>query len=118
WFLFSSRRRHTSLSRDWSSDVCSSDLSQIRLHGLAGDPSWGAHPENALNVLRFAKDELALKRIQFDVEVWALDEWDADQSDTLRSLLELAEMLSADPSIDVGFAIPFWFDRQSDAVDS
>src|SRR5690606_39715030 len=26
-FLFSSRRRHTSFSRDWSSDVCSSDLS-------------------------------------------------------------------------------------------
>src|SRR5690606_9959925 len=26
YFLFSSRRRHTSFSRDWSSDVCSSDL--------------------------------------------------------------------------------------------
>ena len=25
-FLFSSRRRHTRLRRDWSSDVCSSDL--------------------------------------------------------------------------------------------
>src|SRR5690606_39817202 len=25
-FYFSSRRRHTSFSRDWSSDVCSSDL--------------------------------------------------------------------------------------------
>src|SRR5256884_8855367 len=25
-FLFSSRRRHTRCSRDWSSDVCSSDL--------------------------------------------------------------------------------------------
>src|SRR5690606_40851615 len=25
-FLFSSRRRHTGFSRDWSSDVCSSDL--------------------------------------------------------------------------------------------
>src|SRR5690606_39742341 len=25
-FLFASRRRHTSFSRDWSSDVCSSDL--------------------------------------------------------------------------------------------
>src|SRR2546429_4004319 len=25
-FFFSSRRRHTSWSRDWSSDVCSSDL--------------------------------------------------------------------------------------------
>ena len=25
-FFFSSRRRHTRLRRDWSSDVCSSDL--------------------------------------------------------------------------------------------
>src|SRR5690606_40343295 len=25
-FFFASRRRHTSFSRDWSSDVCSSDL--------------------------------------------------------------------------------------------
>src|SRR5690606_30898381 len=28
-FFFSSRRRHTRFSRDWSSDVCSSDLKQI-----------------------------------------------------------------------------------------
>src|SRR5690606_40060526 len=27
-FFFSSRRRHTRFSRDWSSDVCSSDLCQ------------------------------------------------------------------------------------------
>src|SRR5690606_39761127 len=27
--FFSSRRRHTSFSRDWSSDVCSSDLAGI-----------------------------------------------------------------------------------------
>src|SRR5690242_21471061 len=26
WFFFSSRRRHTRLTCDWSSDVCSSDL--------------------------------------------------------------------------------------------
>src|SRR2546421_4439667 len=26
WFFFSSRRRHTRSDRDWSSDVCSSDL--------------------------------------------------------------------------------------------
>src|SRR5699024_8780097 len=26
WFVFSSRRRHTRSKRDWSSDVCSSDL--------------------------------------------------------------------------------------------
>src|SRR5256884_3738369 len=29
-FFFSSRRRHTRCSRDWSSDVCSSDLDQLR----------------------------------------------------------------------------------------
>src|SRR5690606_40725316 len=30
FFFFSSRRRHTSFSRDWSSDVCSSDLTTPR----------------------------------------------------------------------------------------
>src|SRR5690606_40664929 len=32
FFFFSSRRRHTRFSRDWSSDVCSSDLGLIREH--------------------------------------------------------------------------------------
>src|SRR5699024_11778987 len=30
-FFFSSRRRHTRSKRDWSSDVCSSDLSQFMI---------------------------------------------------------------------------------------
>src|SRR5690606_40380094 len=30
-FFFSSRRRHTSFSRDWSSDVCSSDLKAVAI---------------------------------------------------------------------------------------
>src|SRR3989449_6924957 len=29
FFFFSSRRRHTRCSRDWSSDVCSSDLTTL-----------------------------------------------------------------------------------------
>src|SRR5690606_39710903 len=32
-FFFSSRRRHTRFSRDWSSDVCSSDLRWLRGRG-------------------------------------------------------------------------------------
>src|SRR5690242_21915517 len=61
FFFFSSRRRHTRLTCDWSSDVCSSDLKQLdavegrqlaarrlrqdaareaELHGLA-NPSFG-----------------------------------------------------------------------------
>src|SRR5205809_7484130 len=31
YFFFSSRRRHTRCSRDWSSDVCSSDLTLDRM---------------------------------------------------------------------------------------
>src|SRR2546422_6984384 len=49
-FFFSSRRRHTRCSRDWSSDVCSSDLVRLaqrseslgdaleRLAGFEGEP--------------------------------------------------------------------------------
>src|SRR5690606_40768401 len=33
-FFFSSRRRHTRFSRDWSSDVCSSDLTPLYRHPL------------------------------------------------------------------------------------
>src|SRR2546426_4550180 len=40
-FFFSSRRRHTRLQGDWSSDVCSSDLAQP--HGEHIDPT----PEHA-----------------------------------------------------------------------
>src|SRR5690606_13927461 len=32
-FFFSSRRRHTRFSRDWSSDVCSSDLAKFFIEG-------------------------------------------------------------------------------------
>src|SRR6266498_651435 len=45
WFFFSSRRRHTRCGRDWSSDVCSSDLGAVtvllellpRLEDVPGD---------------------------------------------------------------------------------
>src|SRR5713101_6698360 len=37
-FFFSSRRRHTRLTCDWSSDVCSSDLSGCKA-GLALNPA-------------------------------------------------------------------------------
>src|SRR5207302_7047844 len=46
FFFFSSRRRHTRFSRDWSSDVCSSDLGpQPRLR----DRSDRRRPRNALH---------------------------------------------------------------------
>src|SRR3712207_7349177 len=39
-FFFSSRRRHTRYWRDWSSDVCSSDLRGP----MTGNCSWSAGP--------------------------------------------------------------------------
>src|SRR5699024_11472837 len=36
-FFFSSRRRHTRSKRDWSSDVCSSDLKASELLNERGD---------------------------------------------------------------------------------
>src|SRR5216684_7418526 len=58
-FFFSSRRRHTRCSRDWSSDVCSSDLNytfalelleQYRLDRNSVDPSWREYFDRMMGV--------------------------------------------------------------------
>src|SRR5690606_40423125 len=59
-FFFSSRRRHTRFSRDWSSDVCSSDL----CNGIS--PPGGLSAKDKEYVKKFypplvAKDYVALK---------------------------------------------------------
>src|SRR5690606_40943148 len=41
-FFFSSRRRHTRFSRDWSSDVCSSDLFVFWRPSRVHEQLWGA----------------------------------------------------------------------------
>src|SRR2546426_9317655 len=50
-FFFSSRRRHTRLQGDWSSDVCSSDLESCASAGLRflqDDNGKGSTSEDAL----------------------------------------------------------------------
>src|SRR5204863_1427567 len=39
-FFFSSRRRHTRSLRDWSSDVCSSDLDMVEVMAALGHASF------------------------------------------------------------------------------
>src|SRR6185312_10744104 len=62
FFFFSSRRRHTRSDRDWSSDVCSSDLAGRALHCRF------QHPEIGIDVARIGAerktraDERALQR--------------------------------------------------------
>src|SRR5215475_537646 len=53
FFFFSSRRRHTRFSRDWSSDVCSSDLQFVLEYATerAGDLLALSAPELGLGVV-------------------------------------------------------------------
>src|SRR3712207_1556451 len=43
WFFFSSRRRHTRYWRDWSSDVCSSDLGAFYAFPSVASTGLSAH---------------------------------------------------------------------------
>src|SRR5207302_6760638 len=57
FFFFSSRRRHTRFSRDWSSDVCSSDLALV-MASNGDDPSkvTKANFDKAIKKLKRARD--------------------------------------------------------------
>src|SRR2546426_5829728 len=57
FFFFSSRRRHTRLQGDWSSDVCSSDLERYYEPGLLAKV-MGFNKEPLLNVNAFTSVEL------------------------------------------------------------
>src|SRR6266550_6898080 len=56
FFFFSSRRRHTRCSRDWSSDVCSSDLDPVDLR-----PSRDLEPVGAVVSERPGLEQLVQK---------------------------------------------------------
>src|SRR5207249_7068870 len=65
FFFFSSRRRHTRSKRDWSSDVCSSDLPdnsslEIRHHGKRiGRGTWAPVVGEPLGAAKRLFEDLA-----------------------------------------------------------
>src|SRR5256885_10844324 len=60
-FFFSSRRRHTRLQGDWSSDVCSSDLGRS-----APGADWAGMADLAQLASPGSDDERQLRRIDLD----------------------------------------------------
>src|SRR2546422_4227584 len=63
-FFFSSRRRHTRCSRDWSSDVCSSDL-HIAALTFSKEPGGGAGAA-ALKEGRLCYDAIGCRKCHGD----------------------------------------------------
>src|SRR2546429_8765362 len=89
FFFFSSRRRHTRCSRDWSSDVCSSDLrvpSSFRWSPVEGCRA----PATAIR----RADAFAFAVSQEDVPDGS--SWSAKASDYLRGYLHAAALAGHD----------------------
>src|SRR6266498_2295760 len=78
-FFFSSRRRHTRCGRDWSSDVCSSDLPAL-VAELAGAPEvpvrWNDDPAGREDRLgdegAQRSDRLLVEELEADLQARAV----------------------------------------------
>src|SRR5699024_6243777 len=81
YFFFSSRRRHTRSKRDWSSDVCSSDLRPVDI--------LVATPGRAQDLVNQKKLSLS------DATLTALDE--ADQMADMGFLPQVKKLLALTP---------------------
>ena len=90
-FFFSSRRRHTRLVRDWSSDVCSSDLvvrSNDSLTLTADDAMKMTQVEELL------KKYLAMRKVELGALDWG--EPQAAAGSSLRETVSIKQGIDSD----------------------
>src|SRR5690625_6570463 len=82
-FFYSSRRRHTRWPRDWSSDVCSSDLSNddLDLHRPFVDKLTWPAPEHVGGTMRRVPD---LIDVWFDSGAMPVAQWHYPRSEERR----------------------------------
>src|SRR5690606_40010372 len=107
-FFFSSRRRHTIFSRDWSSDVCSSDLVAQLIHRIRDgelDTRIDIKAPGELGELRDSINEMtaALRDAQAELQQ-NVDQATEDLRETLEtieiqnSVLDIARMEALEAS--------------------
>src|SRR2546429_786537 len=99
YFFFSSRRRHTRCSRDWSSDVCSSDLS---CHGSARLLVIGEELLETADIAVVHETRAAGARLAFDLAVLVAEIVATVGRVALEALRRLAKALGRGP---VGFQL-------------
>src|SRR2546422_6711627 len=84
FFFFSSRRRHTRCSRDWSSDVCSSDLF------LFASLFWGAYEQAGSTLTLFADRYVRLELLSLKLYAsWFVSVRSEEHTSELQSRLHL-----------------------------
>src|SRR5690606_25275882 len=89
-FFFSSRRRHTRFSRDWSSDVCSSDL--LKLFGLID----GLYKFNNLERESFRSFDLHLTGIELFYGAYPVRRY----ADSVFGFFQLPWQLALPPDVN------------------
>src|SRR5690606_40937790 len=82
YFFFSSRRRHTRFSRDWSSDVCSSDLSD--------GARYAAVEAKGIEGTTKEKDVREVAQWMAEVDSALADDGDDNDPDLARYVTQLA----------------------------
>src|SRR5215510_2339675 len=97
-FFFSSRRRHTRWPRDWSSDVCSSDLS------VGASAMWsGLRHMDGVDLLYAGSRNIDQHGSAMDVRLGALKAWPGDRALETTQLYNHYRMTH-----DVTWADSFW----------
>src|SRR5579885_2399093 len=95
FFFFSSRRRHTRSKRDWSSDVCSSDLRMVQ--------GKVEHPVSSAGAAVDSTDRLAGEKLAHREAAERHDDLRLDRRD-----LTLQKMIARGDLVRLGIAIVGW----------
>lgn len=105
----------------------------IKVQGLSGDPHFALTPdhEKALDhmkrVLDYNKGASSERRVdgfQWDVEPYGLKEFKTDQHESIleqylafvNASVAMVKTDSADQRFALGFAVPFWFDKEAQSA--
>src|SRR5256884_8264803 len=86
FFFFSSRRRHTRCSRDWSSDVCSSDLGGKSPNIVFADADMEAAVKGALTGIFYNKGEVCAAGSRLFLEDKIHDDFMSKLTDRVKTL--------------------------------